>query len=351
MRKSIFALLFLLTLHLSLFAQHPDAGWMHPYTAETADKKHIFVMRSRDGAGDYFISDDYPRSGMYLNDGSFKLLWAVGRKSRVYLPNGGQHVVKLGSLYYSATYREEAFTFNAEGKELRTYRTIDLIAFPYLLPHSSAGYGINYSVLDPDLKHDGAVMKVDHGGSGYPINSGAYFDNEKRTMRIETYHGDRYLFDYATGNIISAERPSRDLALVLFGALFVAYSAFLFFASGRRWSRTAMKLVSAAIGVMMTLSVFLFPILSILPYKSSGTPYDQSYPDFWTCCYLSVSMLPQWLLTTIGLFAPPANSLPDTTLETMFLWLIFFWIPCFALFTCLTHFVILFLKSSRRRFC
>lgn len=270
---------------------------------------------------------------------------------RIYLPNDGKHVVRLGRLDYSATYREEAFTFIAEGKVLRIYRTKDLIAFPYLLPHSSAGYGINYlGGLDPNLKHDGAVMKVDHGSSGYPLNSGVFFDDEKRTMRIETHHGDRYLFDYATGNIISAERPSRDLALALFGALFIAYIAFLIFAARREWRETVRGLTVTAVGLIATLGVFLIPILSILPYKSSGTPYDPDYPDFWTCCYLSVSMLPQWLLTTIGLFAPPANSLPDTSFETTFLWLLFFWIPCFAFFAFLSHFIILFLKS-RRRFC
>lgn len=319
------------------------------YTAETSDKKHIFVMR-RTGGEDYLVGDKYKWSGMYPNDGSTAPLWTVDWKNRVYLPNGGKHVVRGGGNDYSATYREEAFAFFSEGRELKAYRTIDLIAFPYLLPHSSAGYRINNAILDPDLKHDGAVMKVDHGGSGYPVNSGAYFDNEKRTLRIETYHGDRYLFDFTTGHIVSAERPSRDLALVLFGALFIAYVAFLIFAARREWRETVRGLTVSAVGLITTLSVFLIPVLSILPYKTSGSPYDPDYPDFWTCCYLSVSMLPQWLLTSLNVLAPPSSKLPDTTFETMLLWLLFFWLPFYTILTYLTHLMILFLKS-RRRFC
>jgi hypothetical protein len=275
----------------------------------------------------------------------------VDWKSRVYLPDDGKHVVRVGGWNdYSATYREEAFTFFSQGEELKAYRTTDLITFPHLLPHSSAGYRINYAPFAADVKHDGAVMKVDHGSSTYPINTGARFDNEKRTMRIETYHGDRYLFDFTTGRIISAERPSRDLALALFGALFVGYCAFLFFAARCERRETVWSLTVSAVGYLMTSSVFLIPIFSILPYKSSGTPYAPDYPDFWTSCYLSVSMLPQYLLTSLNLLSPPANGLPDTTIETTLLWLIFFWIPCFALFTGASHFIVSFLES-RRRFC
>lgn len=351
MRKPILAVLFFLALQLSVFAQQPKSVWMSSYTAETADKKHIFIMRSREDGEDYFIGDEYPRSGMYRNDGSNELLWATDWKSRIYLPNGGKYVVQLGRLEYSATYRETAFTFTDEDRILRIYRTKDLIAFPYLLPHSSNGYGINHlGGLAAGVKHDGAVMKVDRG-SGYPVNSGAYFDDEKRTMRIETYHGDRYLFDYTTGEIISAERPSRNLALALFGAVLIAYCAFLIFAARRKWRETALGLAVAAVGMLLTSSVFLIPIFSILPFKSSPTPSTPDYPDFWTCCFLSVSMLPQWLLTSLNLMSPAVNNYHDYSTEANIYWLILFWLPCYVLFAFLTHFSILFLKSRPERFC
>lgn len=341
MRKTIHALLFLLTLlPLNVIPQRS-------YTAETSDKKYIFVIRRTDGE-DYLVGDKYKWSGMYANDGSSEPLWTVDWQQRVYLPDDGKHVVRIGGWNdYSATYREESFAFFSDGKPLKAYRVNELITFPYLLPHSSAGYGINYAPLDPDLKHDGVVMKVDHGSSGYPINSGANFDNEKRTMRIETYHGDRYLFDYTTGNIISAERPSRDLGLVLFGALFVAYSAFPAFAARRGWSATVRRLTVAAIGIITTLGVFLIPILSILPYKSSGTPYDPNYPDFWTCCYLSVSMLPQYLLTSLNAMSPAVNNFHDYSVEANLYWLIFFWFPVSAFFAGLSHFIISFIITRR----
>ncbi len=221
MRKFIFTVLFFFNLSLIVFAQHPDSGWSYSYTAETADKKYIFVMRNPNG-DDYLVGDKYKQSGMYLNDGSTTPLWTLNWRNSIYLPNDGKHIIRLGRLNYSATYREEGFTFIAEGKVLNTYQTKDLITFPFLLPHHSNGYDIHYSRLAPNLPNDGVLMKVDNG-AGYPLNSGATFDSEKKTMQIETFHGDKYLFDFTTGNIISSFRPSRNLAIGLFCILVIAY--------------------------------------------------------------------------------------------------------------------------------
>jgi hypothetical protein len=347
MRKIFLTFLFSLTLLLTVFAQHPTFAWMYSYTAETADKKYLFVMRDV-GRSEYFISDKYEKSGMYLNDGSTTPLWTVDWKESIYLPNDGKHIIRLGRLKYSATYREEAFTFLAEGNALKTYETIDLIDFPWLLPHSSNGYGINYSPLDPNLQHDGVMMKVDNFNY-YPINSGAVFDNEKQTMQIETFHGDKYLFDFNTGNIISSERPSRNLAFALFCALIIGYAAYLFFAARAKLGKSLLNISICAAGILVTVFLFLIPIISILPYATCNK-YDPDYPDFWTFCYLSVSMLPRYLLTSLNIISQPLQDMPSSSYETTISWLLLFWLPCTWIFTILTNCLVSFLKSRRHNF-
>ena len=303
------------------------------------------------GRSDYFIDDKYEKSGMYLNDGSTVPLWTVDWKQRVYLPNDGKHVVRHGRLKYSATYREEAFTFIAEGKVLKTYETKDLIAFPWLLPHSSNGYGFHSAPLDPDLLNDGVLMKVDKYGKGYPLNSGAVIDNEKQTMQIETSHGDKYIFDLNTGNIISSGRPSRNLAFALFCVLITGYAAYLFFAVRAKLTESVSSIATCAVGFLVTLFLFLIPILSILSYKISVNPYDSDYPDFLTCAYLSVSMLPRYLLTSLNILAPPEMDMPFSDYGTTFRWFLLFWIPCILFFITLTNLLVSFLKSRRRNLC
>lgn len=347
MKKITLAFLFFFSLPLNVFSQHPNSAWIFSFTAETADKKYLFVMRDL-GRSDYFVDDKYPQSGMYPNDGSTTPLWTVDWKQRIYLPNDGKHIVRLGSSHYSATYREEAFTFLAEGTILKTYETKDLIAFPWLLPHSSNGYGFHRAPLDPDLPNDGVLMKVDNG-KGYPLNSGAVIDNEKQTIEIETYHGDKYLFDLNTGNIISSERPSRNLAFALFCVLIIGYAAYLFFAVRAKLTESVSSIAICAVGFLVTLFLFLIPIISILPYKLSSE-YNPGYSDFWFCCYFSVSMLPRYLLTSLNIIAPPEMDMPVSDYGTAISWFILFWFPCFALFTCLTHFLISCLRSKRLKF-
>jgi len=350
MRKIIFAVLFFLAASLSIFAQHPTSAWMHSYTAETSDKKYIFVIR-RDREPDFFAGNEYPQSGMYLNDGSTTPLWTVDWRQRVYLPDDGKHVVRFGSLHYSATYREEAFTFFSEGKALRTYRVNELITFPYLLPHSSAGYNFNNARLAPGSENDDVLMRIDKS-DGYTLNSGAIIDNEKQTLAIETCHGDNYTFNLLTGEIILSQHPSRNLALALFGVLVIGYAFYLLFAARIKISKTLLSVANCFSGVLISLFLFLIPIISILPYKipcsSASTP---EYPDFWACCYLSVSMLPRYLLTSLNIIAPPEMDMPVSDYTTAIRWFILFWIPCVLSFIILTNLLVSFLKSRRRNLC
>jgi hypothetical protein len=349
MRKLVLAVLFL-SLSQSLLAQHSHSGWIHSYTAETAGKKYVFVMRRNDGGDDYLVGDKYKWSGMYRNDGSTAPLWTVDWKQRVFLPDDGKHVVRFGSRRYSATYREEAFTFVSEGKSIKSYQVRDLIAFPYLLPHSSAGYGLLYSPLAPDLPNDGVLMKVDEHNY-YPLNSGAIIDNEKQTLAFETCHGDKYLFDFTTGEMISGDRPSRNLSLWLFGFLLTGCAAYLFFAARLKVGETVSSIVSVFGGFLVTCGLFLIPIISILTYKTQ-CDYDlPDYPDFWTCCLVSVSMLPRYLLTSLNLIAPPEQDFPSVGFDAVVFWAVLFWFPAFTFFAFSTHSLIRFLKAKRRKFC
>src|SRR5688572_16685795 len=103
MRKTFFAVLFFLVFQSSALAD--TEGMIFPYTAETADKKHVFVVVDPK-CGLCWGDDRYKQSGMYLNDGSAVPLWTVDWRNYIFLPNGGRHVVRLGRwARYSAAYR------------------------------------------------------------------------------------------------------------------------------------------------------------------------------------------------------------------------------------------------------
>lgn len=335
MRKFLFTFLFILTLPLFCFAQTHNCDWSFSYTAETADKKYILVMRDPHG-GDYLVGDKYKQSGMYLNDGSTTPLWTVDCKQRVYLPNDGKHIIRLGRLSYSATYREDAFTFTAEGKDIKTYQTRDLITFPYLLLHSSHGYSINHSPLSPDLPNDGVLMKVD-SGKDYPLNSGAIFDNENQTMQIETLHGDKYLFDFTTGKTISSSRPSRNTAIGLFCVLIILYFVYAFAILKSNLSKSRLKIANYTAGFFLSLFLFLIPVVSVWLFNASFEEYKTVYPDFLILCLLQISMLPEYLLTSLYIISPPENGLASVGFEAMFQWLAIFWLPLMLFIGLLNH--------------
>jgi hypothetical protein len=304
-------------------------------------------MRSPSGY-DHLVGDKYKQSGMYLNDGSTTPFWTVDWKERTYLPNDGKHIIRLGRLRYSATYREEAFTFFAEGKVLKTYQSKDLITFPFLLPHSSNGYEINNSPLAPNLSNDGVFMKVDNG-PGYPLNSGAIFDNDKKTMQIETFHGDKYLFDFTTGNIISSSRPSRNLAIALLFILLIVYFVYAGSISKSNISKTKLKIANFAMGFFLSLFLFLIPVISVwtceIPLLDE---YPSVYPKFLVHCILQISIFPEYLLTSLNVFSPPDRGFAYAGFESMFQWLILFWLPVVLAVSFLNHFFIT--KLSKKSF-
>lgn len=343
MRRITFTFLFFLAFPLIAFAD-TEAPPI-PYTAETADKRHIFVVLTPN-CGYFSGCQKYRQSGMYPNDGSTTPLWTVDWQNRVFLPNDGKHIVRQGSwARYSATYHEEVFSFISEGNLLKTYKTDDLTAFPYLLPHSSSHYKVINSLFNQDLPNDGVLMKIDNG-EGYPLNSGVKIDNENKTFEIETLHGDKYIFDLQTGNIISLYRPSRNVAIGLFCVLVIGYFGYLFAAAKINLTETTRKTLNYSVGFFLTLFLFLIPVISVWLY---GIPseYQPDYSKFSTLCYVQISMLPRYLLTSLNVIPPAGHYTLSASIETAFCWFVLFWLPLIICLGLLNHLLVSKLKPSR----
>ncbi|MFN0139944.1 MAG: hypothetical protein ACKVQW_07630 [Pyrinomonadaceae bacterium] len=331
MLKGSLLLLLLLTASQVALADWPS------YTAETADKKNIFVM-VKPNCEYCWGSDKYKQSGMYVNDGSIEPLWTVDWHGRIFLPNGGHHIIRLGKLDYTATYREEAFSFLYDGNEFKTYRTKDLISFPYLLPHTyNRDYGFIYSRLDPRLPNDGVLMKIDHG-EGYPLNDGVKIDNENNTILMETLHGDRFVFDIETGDLISSTRPSRSAAIAMLCALMAGYFAYLFLTM--KFSLNVGRIANSAVGFFLALLLFLIPVISVWQYKHPFIDEQHSYPEFSVLCLIQISLLPQYLLTSLNFMSQPENHAISLGYDITLQWFFLFWLPFIVCFAFLNHSVV-----------
>lgn len=195
-----------------------------PYTMETSDKRFVFVMLNGGSPGNYYTdhSAKYSRSGLYLNGNSSQPIWAVDWAAYVFLPSDGVHVVRKGKWAQIGNYDEEAITFFAQGKPIKTYRVRDLVDFPWLLPRTTSHYEWQkqISTLPVTLKTlDGAEV---------PFQPGIIFDEIAHTMTLETLQGDKFIFDVETGKIISSRRPVRlaltaiisTITLLLIGVVF-----------------------------------------------------------------------------------------------------------------------------------
>ena len=199
-----------------------------------------------------------------------------------------------------------------------------------------------------DLPNDGVLMKVDNW-NGYPLNSGAVFDNEKKTMQIETFHGDKYLFDFTTGNIISSSRPTRNLAIELFCVLLIIYFVYVFSILKFNFSSFGLKIINYSAGLFLALFSFFIPVISVWFYNKFPLDEDKPiYPEFVIFCLLQTTMLPRYLLTSLNIFAPFENNSPVVGFEAVFKYLVLFWLPLTLVVGFINHFFIS--KLSRNNF-
>lgn len=143
------------------------------------------------------IRATYPQSGMYRNDGSAKLLWAVDwYADNVELADDGVHLIRYGpwpslpedtSTPRRRHLEPEALSFFANGTLLRTYRIGELVAVPSRLPRT---------------------------WSHFTWRAGSEFDRERMQFHVRTHDGGRFTFDVRTGEMLSAQPAEPDLSLV-----------------------------------------------------------------------------------------------------------------------------------------
>lgn len=166
----------------------------YSYASPSEDGKFVFVMIApvqveQDGV----YSDDedrrraqlvrkkYALSGQYLNDGSTTPLWTVDWYAfNVYVASDGVHLVREGPWALGAG--DEALTFFANGKQLKSYEVNDILDFVWFLPHT-----VSHFIWKRDIK----------------------LDDYNNVLNVTTLHRDKYVFDLKTGEIVSSWRPIR----------------------------------------------------------------------------------------------------------------------------------------------
>lgn len=158
------------------------------YSAVTQDQKYKLVMLiSSEGLGteNAALRSTYMHSGLYRNDGSNSLIWAVDSDQtnremgvgKLYTYDDGKHLVRfnyLGSL-----------TFYENGKLLKEYDA------NYFGAPTSPKCGTNW------LKNE-------------------TFDASQQRISVETNNSSKYEFDINSGNVISISKPDPQMLLWLF---------------------------------------------------------------------------------------------------------------------------------------
>ena len=119
-------------------------------------------------------------------------------------------------------YDEEAITFFADGKPIKSYRVRDLVDLPYFLPHTVSHYEWQRPVTATP------VMLKSMDGVELPFQAGVIFDELAHTMILETMQGDKFIFDLNTGKIISSKRPFRIILIILITFLLLIFILFIF---------------------------------------------------------------------------------------------------------------------------
>lgn len=296
--KTLLSLLLLVFLFSqAIFAD--SEGAPSSYTVVTADRKHIFVdlVPSDAAAGLVESGVTYHQSGMYLNDGSTTPLWTVDWYGRIYLPNGGEYVIRRGGwARYSGSYREEALTFIAHGEVLKTYAARDLVDFPWLLPHTVSHYVWEDNCFNQGYEDD-VVLKA--YGTEFPNNAAARFTADGKQVVVASALGDRLSFDLASGNVISASHPSRYVSLGIFSLLFFAYLIFRYRSSAGAAQTGIIREANLLFGIAFTLAILIVPAISVRAVQSA-TDCTNYLPSLVEYLHISLFLLPAWVAGHFG---------------------------------------------------
>jgi hypothetical protein len=127
------------------------------YRVVTADKRHVFVMLmpeysrqwSEALGGHPHLHKIYPKSGLYLADGSKTPLWTVDWYGGVELSLDGRYLVRWGpwAPARDLKYTTLAVAFYKDGVKLRSYAVRNLVSNPTKLPYSSDHYQWLHSII------------------------------------------------------------------------------------------------------------------------------------------------------------------------------------------------------------
>lgn len=158
------------------------------YSAVTQDQKYkLVILLNPGGLGteSSTIRSIYSRSGLYRNDGSNSLIWAVDSEQtnremgigKLYASDDGKHLVRFDPL--------SSLTFYENGKLLKNYGA-DYFGAP-----TSLMCGTNW------LKNE-------------------TFDASQQRISVETNNSSKYEFDISSGNVISISKPDPQMLLWLF---------------------------------------------------------------------------------------------------------------------------------------
>lgn len=151
------------------------------------------------------IRELYEESGLYPNDGSDTPIWTVDwYEDVVELARDNEHLIRTNtSPYFDRTnlsptrYERVVLSFYDRGKLLRSFRVDELIADPWLLPHSVSHYQwLNRKVFDEANLH----------------------------YEVWTQEGSWFEFDAATGQIVAQARVISPSTRRVWWTVAVAFS-------------------------------------------------------------------------------------------------------------------------------
>jgi hypothetical protein len=194
----------------------PPFSWTKP----TADGRHVFVMRSPpyvSAPGGRWSDENkpsirairltYPQSGLYRNDGSTAPLWAVdwyAYEGNVDVASDGVHLVRRDG---GGSMESSAFSFFANGRLVRRYTIGELV---------DAGWRLDRSVTRLFWsKHEA-------------------FDDAALRYVVDTADGNAFVFDVATGAILSESRQILYEFWIAAGVLILAAVTLLCWGLRRR---------------------------------------------------------------------------------------------------------------------
>jgi hypothetical protein len=226
-RKILTRVLILILVFLSCFssalADRPAA--QKHYKKLSGNGRYVFVMLS---PRRHEVFENYEMSGLYINDGSEAPLWKIHWYAfLVEVASDGKHLVRLGP--WASSDDQEAISFFANGYLIRTYKIKELVSFPFLMPHS-----------------------VSH----FRWRAGEKLYDDKRLFSITTLHGDHYVFDITTGEIIYSFRSSLWVAIIFFLmlmlSLFLSQKLFLLILA-----ISSFFLVLISQGIILPIGIFL----------------------------------------------------------------------------------------------